>query len=254
MNNRLLFTTSFFFVVPLTMAFYMASYDVAASCALCCISSAANYYSGNAYVKLVDIMVVTFLAAFYNVSSWSLFHRDRRFASIWLISLIISLLFFLDSYCNDHSHVIVHLLASIGLCIFTYLKTRCHGNFNVFTADRNVDDRWQLPNHPFHPLYSSQKDEYMRCYCMHHYGGAFLTCISRLNLITKENIDTITLNDDLWVILLDTEGSLICKSDTPFTKDWMQLVCERLDNSQSSDIAEVFIEVCDKYADHVWRP
>lgn len=250
--NNLLFATSFLFLIPLVLAFHLASYDVVGACAMCCISSAANYYSGNAYVRVMDILVVNFLGAFYNISSWKLFQRDRRFAAIWLVSLVVFLFFFLDSYQNSKSHAIVHLLGSMGMCVYVYLKSKCHADLNAFIHNRNVYPALELKEHPFHPLYPQlderQQGEYLRCYCMHHYGGAYLSSTRQLFEISNVEIDMIKKNDDLWVIMFQ-EG-IVCKSDTPFTSQWIERVHARLD--QNLSFMDLFEEVCCEYADHVW--
>jgi hypothetical protein len=117
---------------------------------------------------------------------------------------------------------------------------------------------WVVENTPLHPAYSYlssvHKADYLRCYLMHHHGGAYsdIKVIENSWLLPFEQLEKSDclingyrevscletargrgLIKDLWLALnfhkVIGNGAYICKPNTTFTKDWIDSVHDVLD-------------------------
>ena len=131
-------------------------------------------------------------------------------------------------------------------------------NLKIIFINRNNLSSWVLENSPLHPSYeylsSVHKADYLRCYFMHNYGGAYSDvkviedswslsyeelCNSEYLINGYREVNCIEtargrgLIKDIWLALnfykVIGNGAYICKPNTVFTKEWINKVHEILD-------------------------
>ena len=124
-------------------------------------------------------------------------------------------------------------------------------NLKIIFINRDNLSSWVLENSPLHPAYkylsSVHKADYLRCYFMHNYGGAYSDIkviddswsLSYKELLNSEYlingyrevncIETARgrgLIKDIWLALnfykVIGNGAYICKPNTVFTKEWFE--------------------------------
>ena len=127
----------------------------------------------------------------------------------------------------------------------------------IFINTENLSS-WVVGNTPLHPAYnylsSVHKADYLRCYLMHHHGGAYtdIKVVENSWLLPFEQLDKSEcfingykevncletargrgLIKDLWLALnfyrVIGNGAYICKPNTAFTKEWIDNVHNVLD-------------------------
>ncbi len=162
-------------------------------------------------------------------------------------------------------------------------------------------DAFVLTDYPLHPAYKHlslvHKSDYLRCYFMHHYGGGY----SDVKKCTHSWVEAFTLlqNSNKWILgyrelrkrklapvegntgkdmkkhflFLVGNGAYICKSHSPFTKDWYNELHVRMDyyaiklaefpgNTLGDNegypipwtniLGDIFHPLCLKYMDHLY--
>ena len=129
---------------------------------------------------------------------------------------------------------------------------------DVIFIDKDELCSWEIKNSPFHPAYKYlspiDRGDYLKCYFMHHYGGAYsdikvledswLSSYNELfggdfliNGYREVNpIQTARgrgFIKDVWLALnffrIIGCGAFICKPNTAFTSDWINTVHKILD-------------------------
>ena len=95
-----------------------------------------------------------------------------------------------------------------------------------------------LPEYPLHKSYEylslTHRSDYLRMYFMHFYGGGYCD-IKEVHHSWETFFDS--FKDDDWVIGFSGKewneklgwSSMICKSNTPFTNDWFNIINNLLD-------------------------
>lgn len=131
-------------------------------------------------------------------------------------------------------------------------------NLEVILVNKANLSSWVVESTPLHPAYNYlsavHKADYLRCYLMHHHGGAY-TDIKQIEdswLLPFEQLEKSDyficgyrevscletargrgLVKDLWLALnfhrVIGNGAYICKPNTPFTNDWIDKVHNVLD-------------------------
>ena len=131
-------------------------------------------------------------------------------------------------------------------------------DLEVVLVDTTTIEDWVLPSHPLHPAYEHlslvHRSDYLRCYLMHHHGGAYCdikrgygdvaACVRRLDGAP-----------DRWILgypelssrhaaaapgelgralrrhhgLLVGNGAFVLRPRTPLTQQWIEEVERRLD-------------------------
>lgn len=138
------------------------------------------------------------------------------------------------------------------------LSSLSNTNLEVIFIDHSNLSKWIKDDSPLHPsfkyLSSVHKADYLRCYFMHHYGGAYsdikiiedswLSAFRELEESTNfingyreiNFIETARgrgLLKDLWLSLnfyrVVGLGAFICKPNTIFTSDWLNAIHRVLD-------------------------
>lgn len=78
----------------------------------------------------------------------------------------------------------------------------------ILVTEENLGS-FVLPEHPLHPIYPHlsyvHRSDYLRCYLMHHYGGAY-TDIKRQRGSLTDAIDILNDRADLWIVGASQDG------------------------------------------------
>jgi len=138
------------------------------------------------------------------------------------------------------------------------LSTIQNSNLDVIFIDQDALSSWVKDDFPLHPAYkylsAVHKADYLRCYFMHHHGGAYSdikvlnkSWVSSYKALSNSNyliagyketsfLDTARgrgLVKDIWLALnfFRVIGccAYICKPNTSFTTEWLETVHEILD-------------------------
>lgn len=127
----------------------------------------------------------------------------------------------------------------------------------LVTPDNLAD--YVLPEYPLHPIYEHlslvHRSDYVRCYLMHHYGGAY-TDIKRQRGSMTEAIDLLNADPEAWVVagpiaampglvghretrlerearhnfpILPCGGAFAVRAHTPLTTEWYAELHRRCD-------------------------
>tara|TARA_Y100000389_G_scaffold36271_1_gene30873 strand:- start:322 stop:963 length:642 start_codon:yes stop_codon:yes gene_type:complete len=131
-------------------------------------------------------------------------------------------------------------------------------NLEIIFINRDNLSSWILKNYPLHPSYkylsSVHKADYLRCYFMHNYGGAYsdIKVLADSWLLSYEELHNSEylingykeincmetakgrgLIKDVWLALnfykIIGNGAYICKPNTAFTGEWIDKVHQILD-------------------------
>lgn len=120
-KNRLLFVTSFLFLIPLVLAAGVRN-DVALACAACLVTSLLNHAFQTPVLRAVDMGVVNSIAAFYTLHAvWcAVSTGSLSFVVVPAAAAVALGLFVLVNRCvvPDDCHAFVHLVAVFGICAY----------------------------------------------------------------------------------------------------------------------------------------
>lgn len=163
-----------------------------------------------------------------------------------------------DSHALAQKKVFVFWTGDNGI---TENRKRC---LDVLTEKTHVEvvlvkanelNQYEHPDFPFHPGYYylslNHRSDYLRCYFMHVYGGAYSDI--KENLYSWNDCFDKLNNSDKWILgypeiapsgvaskdrilrlnyfRLIGNGSFICKPRTPFTEEWFGIVNDLLDKN-----------------------
>ena len=118
--NPVLVSSSLLFLVPLFVSLALGQHLVSIGTAICLATSLANHYYETKPLQYLDIVVVNTIAAYFTLHSVKCSRNAGHFMVVAIaLTTMGYYLYTKRSKKPPHWHAVVHLLASVGIVVYT---------------------------------------------------------------------------------------------------------------------------------------